>query len=348
MTGWMRRIAAVGLSVGLSLTSLEAGAFATARLEARDREGAAAELAAKLGHATPDACQLQPMNLESRSVFGGWFFRMTCPDRSYFIKYDDESRAESFSALFNLTEHRLSPELASSILPSLGEFSFDIGQRVQPGKPARQGYYSVYPWVEGVTLGELFETMSESGFDAQRLTALYQAIGSRLGSMQRAGLADASKPLHQLRSRLTHRDLHQNNIMVTPDDGIVIIDLDAFETRERPQRVMNFVSDSFPLLLFFDDVIMDRSRSSVWLALLPDMTHSLLHSYCKALVGEQALSACRAELGDRLIEVTRKDGQRTLDNWAAYGRSFDQDLGDLVPVDRLELDRRLALIFGHD
>lgn len=358
----------VGLSVGLGLMSLEAGAFTTGQLNATDKVAAAFELVKKLGHATPQACLPTPMRFDKDHVHSGQFFKMVCPDKTLFLKYDSDSHADSFSPLLSTMENSLSPEMQAAILQPIAEFSFVIDKQHRPVHGATTGYYSVYPWVEGVTFRQLIYGMRQSGFDAERLKSLYGTIGGRLGALHRAGLVNGGEPWPQWRSRLVHTDLHYDNIMVTPGDEILIIDPDSFTPVSEPQPVLDSVVQELLVLLFVDDLALDSPDgdapwSSAWSALQPAMAHSLLGSFCHALVGkgeggegdegegdegEGEETACVSRLAGEMMAAAGDMQQAYIDDLAASGECSLQPTEDdtQLPVEREELERRLEPVLG--
>ena len=348
MAGWARRIAVVGLSLALGLVSLQAGAFATGRLEATEPEEAVREVMARFSHGLPGSCQLEPLDPGINHAISHQFFRMTCPDRTLFIKRDGRSRAIRFTHLSQWLERELPAELAAAVVQPLAEFVFE------PAHSGERAWYSVYPWVDGVTLAQLFEDMFESGVvpDPERLHRLYHRLGSQLGGMHRAGLVNAGAPLDRLRARAVHQDLHPNNLMVTPDDGIVLLDPDSFKRPNRPVRIMDVATDDFPDYLLFTSLVLDDFPSSAWLLLLPGMTETLLGSYCHALVGEQGEQgerACVAHLADRLAEKISARHKEAFETWGLFDScSLSPTLDDTaMPVDEREIQRRLEAIFGR-
>ena len=355
MTGWMRGIAIVGLS----LVSLQAGAFATGQLNATDKVAAAFELVGKLGHATPGACFPAPVRFDKDHVCSGQFFKMVCPDKTLFLKYDFDSHADSFSPLLSTMENSLSPEMQAAILQPIAEFSFVIDKQERPAHGATTGYYSVYPWVEGVTFRQLIYGMRQSGFDAERLKSLYGTIGGRLGALHRAGLVNGGEPWPQWQSRLVHTDLHYDNIMVTSGDEILIIDPDSFTPVSEPQPVLDSVVQELLVLLFVDDLALDSPDgeapwSSAWSALQPAMAHSLLGSFCHALVGEGEEgegeeAACVSRLAGEMMAAAGDMQQAYIDDLAASGECSLDPTGDdtQLPVEREELVRRLEPVLGR-
>ena len=278
----------LALCWALTLTGAEAGTLMTGHLESKDKIEAAHELAEKLGYGRSGSCQALPMQFEEGHIArGAKAIKMLCPDSSLFIKYSTEFHDDAFASLGRVMEESLSPDLLASVLQPVAEFSSDFKEEAGPSSEPQTVYYTAFPWIEGVTLRELFQGMIQSGFDPERLEGLYRDIGSRIGAMHRAGLVDADRLVHRRETRLTHADLHYDNIMVTAGDEIVIIDPDAFKSVFRPQPALYWAGESFPFLLFVAGLEFDSAWSPTWQTLLPGMREALIGSYCDAFAGSE-------------------------------------------------------------
>ena len=292
-------------ALGLGLVVFQAQAVGTGHLEAGSDAEAAFELADKLGHAT-GGCHIEPVGTRSVLYFSRLCFRLACPGKQLFVKHHLFALDRQLLRTFDRLE-RLPADLGEAVVRPVAEFSWllDPEHREYWEEDYRLNgtrYYRVYPWIEGVTVGDLLRSMSHSGFDVEHLAVLYPRIGSLVGRLHRAGQVTPEQPLAQRLSRLRHNDLHGQNIMVTPQDQIVLLDPDLFADAARPGLL---AWDLLKLCwhLFFPDQVFSGTGPDVirsWWELLPDLQDSFGRAYCRSLVGEQEEGACMIELADLL------------------------------------------------
>lgn len=301
-----RWLAAAGLAgwlaVCVGLVAVQARALTVEPLASGELMAAVDELLVKLGHEGQE-CRVQAV--EPATVRGAprSCFRVECPERVLFIKHDPKHdlgcRADELSAAFALIEARMPRELAAAVLQPLAIFSFI---EKDAGGAGHKAWLSAYPWIEGATIGDVLEHMSETGFDLERLQALYSRIGTLLGSLHGAGVIEADQPIRSRASRLIHEDLHDQNIMVTPEDQIVFLDPDALsDPRWQTARLVDRDIIRFAIwCLTPRSVVYDGPCARDWLAIEPALADSFQQSYCRALVGEQQQAACVAEVAELL------------------------------------------------
>ena len=278
-----------------ALVPCRAQAFPAESLESVEMLPAVDELLGKLGY-EQDQCLLQRfVATGSGRLLSGSRFKVECPDRVLFIKALFPSRPEALSAAFELMERNMPQELAASVLQPLAEFSF---LKEQPDGTVLRIYLGVYPWIKGVTIGDLIEIMSRTGFDSERLKALYSRIGTLMGSLHKAGLVEPDEPLDTLGSHLVHGDLHDHNIMVTPQWQIVFLDLDHFSDprRESPCAVHGDITRFASLVLIPGTVAHNASWAPAWRVIEPLLEDSFQKAYCRSLAGEQKQPACMAQM----------------------------------------------------
>jgi len=318
LPGWMAVI-------GLSLMSVQATAFSVGQLEATEPETAMAELVNKLSYATPGQCRLSPVADEHP---GGSAFKLECPDRKFLVKQQLEWRAEAFARVDKLMKDKLPLAFSAVVVQPIAEFSFaaEDGER----------YYTVYPWVEARTLDDLSQTMVESGFDPERLHNIYSQIGSLLGTMHRAGLANAGTAGFPAYARMMYTELNGQTLKVTPDDRVVMLETNSFRLHPEPRPAFTgfyrrmpppgvsveanrqllpapvriYLRKDLPgILLPHDEVLRDSPVSSAWWDLLPGITDTLVTSYCQTLAGEAGVAACSSQvtgiLGDEIRHIFR-------------------------------------------
>ena len=278
------------LSLGLSLVAVQAAAFGTAPLKAEDAQGAINELVDILGHATPDSCRLEVLPLSVIRLSMEPRLKLSCPGKVLFIKHDRQSHADLFRGLSALLDRQLPADLAAAVLQPLAEFSVGEGR----------GYYTVYPWLEGFTLGDWLWSMSQLTLDTQWLKATYRATGALLGAVHRAGLVTQGRPLMDLRTRLVHEDVYDDNLMITPDHQVVLLDTDGFADPGSPQRVGEAVTRALLPLLVPEAVFRQKESLLAWLALLPDLVAMFREGYCEAFANDACQAVCLSELDELL------------------------------------------------
>jgi len=277
------------VSVGLALMSMQAPALITGQLEAVTPQDAAYELVKKLGYTQSGLCALVALHEEDEKFSRGYFFKAECDGKELFLKFSIKPVAQAFLPAVSLLES--SPLLSASIVQPLAEFSFWR----EGTDPDTKEYCSVYPWVPGDTLQDVLNKVRKPEQEAEYLTGIHRQLGSLLGEMDGAGLVDADKPLKEMQSRLIHKDVHSGNLKITPDNRIVILDIDSFIALEKPWPVQGFFLDNFlKLIIWFEgyDFFTNTPRSSAWLRVLPGFAEALLTSYCQNLLGKEKAATC--------------------------------------------------------
>ena len=344
-----------GFLLGLGLVSLQAQALQTGHLEAIEPMEAAHELAKKLGYTNPatggpGACDVHPLQFDEGRASSRYFFKLTCPDRTLFVKHDTSSHAVIFSSVMGVMERQLTPDTLASVLTPLAEFSFGRSNSPDnaPFHEAWSDYYGVYPWVEGLRLGDLHERIMQPDSDPASLIPVYRSLGAQLGTLHSAGLLAPDKPLQELKSSLIHWDLHADNIMVIPDAtaDIVILDTDHFHLPSQAGFVTDVLSKTFPQYLLSFAMGFDLPWSTAWLNALPELAEALVDSYCQTLVGDERKSACVSALVDLLkqeIVSLHEQAQNDREKWLP--KPFAGETPASL-IDRTELNRRLETVFS--
>ena len=339
-----------GLLLGFVLVNLPAQALDTGHLDATEPMGAVQELVEKLGYPSSGACHVNALQFGEGRATSRYFFKLTCPDRALFVKHDTTSHAVIFSSVLNIMEQQLAPDDLAAVLVPLAEFSFGRSNSPEGSRfhEAWSDYYGVYPWVEGLRLGDLHERIMQSDSDPASLIPVYRRLGSQLGTLHSAGLLAPDKPLQELKSSLIHWDLHADNIMVTPDAvaDIVILDTDHFHLPSQAGLVTEVLSKNFPQYLLSFAMGFDLPWSTAWLNTLPELAEALVASYCQALVGDEKKATCVSGLVDLLKqEIASLHAQAQNDRKSWLPRPFASETPSPL-VDRTELHRRLETVFS--
>ncbi|MCY4471612.1 MAG: hypothetical protein OXC07_02160 [Kistimonas sp.] len=322
-----------GISVGLALMSMQAPALVTGHLEAVTPRDVAYELVEKLGYTQSGPCAVIPVKKEGNRVLYGRFFRAECQGTKLFLKFHDKPVAQAFLPAISLLES--SPLLSASILQPIAEFSF----RREGRDPDTQWYCSAYPWVPGDTLRDVLNKMHQPEQEAEYLTGIYRQLGRLLGEMGGAGLVDADKPLEEMQSRLIHSDVHVDNLKITPDNRVVILDIDSFTGLEKPLPVQKGFFEGFLQLIVWagdHDFFADTPRSSAWLRVLPAFAEALLTSYCQTLVGKDKATACVSQIAEMAA------GQVLISH--NHSRRYLPEVEPVVSNE--EMKRRVDMVFG--
>ncbi|MCY4471607.1 MAG: hypothetical protein OXC07_02135 [Kistimonas sp.] len=342
-----------GAVLGLSLMTMQAPAstLITGQLEAGTPRDAVHELIEKLGYTESGACTLVSLEEEDGKFARGVFYRAECDSEKLFLKFDSQAVAEAFRPVVSLLES--SPLLSRSVLKPIAEFSFRIEGRASDP----EAYCGAYPWIAGDTLEDLVAKVHEPGQEVEHLQGLYRQLGGIIGEMHRVGLVDADQPLQKMQSRLVHRDLHGGNVKVTPDNRIVIVDLDSFTAPERPQPVLEVVVEDVIELVNMvgGEVFLSNSPSvSAWLPVLSGVAEAMLTSYCQTLVGKDKTAPCVSQIAEQVpeaIEMGYPWYQPVIDFvWRLMGEGEEEQLDDEQWIESVaseqEIKRRLEVVLG--
>ncbi len=339
--------------LGLSFMSMQAPAFDTGQmenvitghLEEGTPHGAAHELVQKLGYAESGPCTLVLLEGENSDLAYRELFRVECGEQKLFLKFDDEPVAQAF--LLEAPFFKSSPMLSASIVQPLAEFSF---RREGRGLDTKE-YCSAYPWIPGDTLEDLLNKVRAPEREAEYLTGIYRQLGRVLGEMHSAGLVDADKPLQEMESCFLHSDLHSGNLKITPDNKIVILDIDSFTTPEEPVPVQEaFVENVLGLFVapkLNSPLFVDSPSAVAWLRVLPDAAEALLTSYCQTLVKEDKVRGCVSQIAEQVTEVVWRKYNRALEESEQQKKtqSVDEQETELA-VGKDEMACRLERVFG--
>jgi len=324
----------------LSLMSVQAPALITGQLEKGTPRDAAWELLEKLGYQSA-SCDLVFLGDEDARLAYAEFFRADCGQAQLFLKFDNKPAAQAFLPMMRLLENE--PALSAAILQPIAEFSF-----TQEGE---QHYCSAYPWVAGDTLEALLDKVREPEQEAEYLAGIYRKIGQLLGEMHGASLVDADKPLAELKSYFVQKDLHSGNLKITPDNRIVMLDIDSFTTLEEPVPVQEaFVGNVLALFVapkLNSPLFMDSPSAVAWLRVLPDAAEALLTSYCQTLVKEDKVRGCVSQIAEQVTEVVWRKYNRALEESEQQKKtqSVDEQETELA-VGKDEMACRLERVFG--
>ncbi|MCY4471211.1 MAG: hypothetical protein OXC07_00050 [Kistimonas sp.] len=322
----------------MGVLSMPVPAFKTGELEATTPEEAAYAVLDELTQSA--VCNLSSLDTELDHLRKENYFKAECVGGKFFLKLANEPIAKRFLPVMQRVKDW--PLLSDSILLPIAEFSF---WRVlyHPDFPIKV-FYGVYPWIEGPTLGSLLYNMRPSRVeDVERLKDIYRQLGTLLGTLHSAGLLEPGLPVQQLYSRLAHNDLHRHNLIVTPEKGLVILDIDSFSPPEQPRSVANtFVANAVRLLfLHAHDAGFFKGSpfGAVWVAVQPYAALELFTSYCQTLMGEDKAMPCVFAL------IEHMTGKRELcDDWRSSPWAEQTEL--MLPVDKEEALRRLKNAFA--
>jgi len=336
-----------GALLGLSLMSMQAPALVTGHLESGSQLEAVQELVEKLGYTeSGPSCLFYLLHGPGGHKWGFVaLYRAECHGEKLFLKFADQPAAQAFLPAIRLLES--SPLLSTSILQPIAEFS--VGIQRGGSRPDRQVYCSAYPWIPGDTLLDVLHKLREPEQEAEYLTGIYRQLGRLLGEMHGAGLVDADKPLEEMQSRLIHRDIGSINLKITPDNRIVILDIDSFTDPEaplsvklQPLSVKWFAVKDFMWLVIWPEpehnFLIDSPIVSAWLRVLPGIAEALLSSYCQALVGQDKAAACVSEIAEHAAWIVGGSHEANMRN---ARQKESQPF-----VSREEMARRLEMVFG--
>jgi len=341
----------------LSLMSVPAPALITGQLEKGTPRDAAWELVEKLGYQSA-SCDLVLLGEEDARLAYAEFFRADCGQAQLFLKFDNKPAAQAFLPMMRLLENE--PALSAAIVQPIAEFSVT--------REGERHYCSAYPWVAGDTLEALLDKVREPEQEAEYLAGIYYKIGQLLGEMHGASLVNADKPLAELQSYLVQRDLHRANLKITPDNSIVILDIDSFTGRQKPVSVQKVFVKDFIALVFFGGpafFFMDEPPSLSWLTVLPPVAEAMMTAYCETLMGKDQAAACVSEMVEKIVtklwwwrqfmkeyfkngeeeRKLEKDKQNRVDGGkTSTAVKKEEEIPTIVTKE--ELERRLEMVFG--
>ncbi|MCY4471606.1 MAG: hypothetical protein OXC07_02130 [Kistimonas sp.] len=300
-----------GAVLGLSLMTMQAPAstLITGQLEAGTPRDVVHELVEKLGYTESGPCTLVSLEREDEKFAREVFFRAECDSEKLFLKFDSWGVAQAFRPVVSLLES--SPLLSRSVLKPIAEFSF----RREGRESDPEDYCGAYPWIAGDTLEDLVGKVHQPEQEAEYLEGLYRQVGEVIGEMHRIGLVDADQPLPEMQSGLVHRDLHGGNVKITPDNRIVVLDIDSFVVPEKPQPVLEFVLDDVINLVVMverNNFLTNSPRVSAWLSVLPGVAEAMLTSYCQTLVGKDKAAVCVSRIAEQLPERIEMEYQNAV------------------------------------
>ena len=156
-----------------------------------------------------------------------------------------------------------------------------------------------------VSLDELLETMSRSGFDSGRLQIIYRAIGSHLGAVHKIQGVDPAGSWDKLKRDLRGTSVRRDNLVVLPGDDVLMLDPAPVVFPEVSADVLQMQLVDFSGLLLVEDLfLVDSPVAASWMAVLPDVTAALLEGYCKPLTDgdDNKTLACVSRLADMVAQ----------------------------------------------
>ncbi len=168
------------------------------------------------------------------------FHKVTLPQKSYFIKHNyflqnEENKRVLASAVHKDEDSDNSVNSAATPIIPIADFMFTTPNGTVPAKN-----FTVYPFIEGSTFEEAVDkAMSEYNQELtlsakKKVLALYENLAKSLALFHRGGLQNkgdliAGASLDTITPVFFYGDLHSSNIMVTPLNKIVLVDVDECE-----------------------------------------------------------------------------------------------------------------------
>lgn len=285
------------------------------------------ELSELLGFESNDSCELQELSFEQGTVRHSEFYTFTCLELKWFIKKQIVSRYNEDSLILDYLSKNSSPELCSAFACPVAELSLSNQKGV---------YYKIFPHIEGKTLSALKEEMYQNNLERSKLSGLYRSIGSVLGFMHKAGEADHNNDVVSFRSQLVHGDLHDANIIIKPDGGIVFVDIDGLSNSlKSPQYLTTDIQAvtlqvlPMPILLLDDPLLTD------WLDAIPEFTTNFVESYCESL-STMDIEHCHAQVKNYMATLLRSTHQDVTERDGSTASSDELESAQYVNSDELE------------
>lgn len=142
----------------------------------------------------------------------------------YFVKFHKTGSLQNFEDVLKdeeLVKSTYENNAFSSLNLTLNMWSEFIPQTNQDPAYA----FSVYPFVQGETFENILDNFLTTGDETTMVKGLFKRLGKGLGEFHQLLIVDPTAPMDQLQTRSLHNDLHDSNILISPQGDINLIDM---------------------------------------------------------------------------------------------------------------------------